>query len=160
MPTPTTGVEPLWFIHNLAYVHIDGEQTGDAFDLGEVWGRRGDMPPLHIHHREDETFYVLEGELSLFLGDERHVLGAGQVGVTPRGVPHAYRVDSELARWIVLCAPAGFGRFVRALSDPAPAAELPPADRVVDPTRIAAVAAEHGIEILAPPGTLPSALAG
>jgi quercetin dioxygenase-like cupin family protein len=147
--------EPLWFIHNLAYVHIDGSETDDAFDLGEVWGARGDMPPLHVHHREDEVFYVLEGQLTLFYGEKEITTVAGQVVVAPRGVAHAYRVDSDLARWLVLGVPAGFEQFVRALSEPAPASEMPPADRPVDAARIASVAAQYGIEILAPPGTLP-----
>jgi quercetin dioxygenase-like cupin family protein len=160
-PTAAPAAQPLWFIHNLAYVHADGEQTGGAFDLVEVWGAHGDMPPLHIHHREDETFYVLEGELTLFAGAEHEiVIAAGQAAVAPRGVAHAYRVDSDHARWLAVSSPSGFAEFVRAVSEPAPAAEMPPAERPVDPGAIAAAGAEFGIEILAPPGTLPRDLEG
>ena len=119
-------------------------------------GARGDMPPLHIHHREEETFYVVEGQLTLFVADEEIVLTAGQAVVAPRGVMHVYRVDSEQARWLAMASPAGFGQFVLAASEPAPVAEMPPAGRPVDPARIAEIGAEYGIEIIAPPGTLPS----
>jgi mannose-6-phosphate isomerase-like protein (cupin superfamily) len=88
-----TAAEPRWFIDNLAYVHIDGDESTGAFDLGEVVGRRGDMPPLHVHHQEDETFYVLEGELTLFVEDEQVTLSRGQAVLAPRGIPHVYRVE-------------------------------------------------------------------
>jgi quercetin dioxygenase-like cupin family protein len=150
--------EPLWFFDNLAYVHVDGEQTAQAYSLGEVMGRRGDMPPLHVHHREDEAFYVLEGELRLFIADEQVTLRQGQAGLAPRGIPHVYRVESDEARWLVVTNPAGFEQFVRAISEPAPAAELPPAGRPVDLALAAELAARHGIELLGPPGTLPTDL--
>ena len=48
------------------------------------------MPPLHVHHRNDETFYVLDGELRLFLSDREIVLALGQAVLAPRGLPHTY----------------------------------------------------------------------
>ena len=151
----TTRSQPLWFIENLAYVHIDGEQAAGAYHLGEVVGREGDMPPLHVHHRDDETFYVLDGEITLFVGDQRITLVEGQAALAPRGVPHAYRVESNTARWLVINSPAGFERFVRAISQPADREELPPVGRPFDPSALAQAAAEVGIEILGPPGALP-----
>ena len=150
-----TAAQPLWFIDNLALVHIDGEQTGEAYALTELAGRRGDMPPLHVHHRDDETFYVLEGDITLFVGDRQIAAGEGNAAVAPRGVPHAYRVESQHARWLVINNPAGFEQFVRAASEPAPSSELPPPARPLDPATLAQTAAEYGIEILGPPGTLP-----
>jgi hypothetical protein len=73
----------------------------------------------------------------------------------PRGIPHNYRVESETARWLVFCEPAGFEEFVREVSESAPAAELPPAGRPHDLDAIAAAAAAAGIELLGPPGALP-----
>jgi quercetin dioxygenase-like cupin family protein len=158
MPTTTlhTTPLPLWFIDNLAFVHVDGEQTGGAYGLGEVSGRRGDMPPLHVHRRDDEAFYVLEGELTLFVGDEQINLREGQAVLAPRGIPHVYRVESAGARWLVIGSPAGFEQFLRAGSEPAPNAVLPPIARPFDPDAFAELAAEYGIEILGPPGTLPT----
>jgi quercetin dioxygenase-like cupin family protein len=155
----STNAQPLWFIDNLAYVHIDGEQSAGAYHLGEVLGRHGDMPPLHVHHRDDETFYVLDGELTLFVGDHTTTLNAGQAALAPRGVPHAYRVESDNARWLVITSPAGFERFVRAIAEPADRDELPPPGRPIDPAPLAQAAAEVGIEVLGPPGSLPGSQA-
>jgi quercetin dioxygenase-like cupin family protein len=151
-----TRTQPLWFINHLVHVHVDGATSGGALAIMDERGRRGDMPPLHVHRRDDETFFVLEGEVSLFVGDEQIVLGAGQSALAPRDVPHAYRIESDEARYLVITTPAGFDSFVREVSEPAPADELPPADRDTDPAFLGEAAAKVGIEILGPPGALPA----
>jgi mannose-6-phosphate isomerase-like protein (cupin superfamily) len=148
---------PLWFIDNLVYVHVDGEAGQGRLALVEERGRRGNMPPLHVHHRDDETFYLLEGEVSLFAPGRQLTLTAGQAALAPRGIPHCYRVESEEARWLVITTPAGFESFVRRVSEPASADELPEAGRPHDPALMAQAAADVGIEILGPPGALPAA---
>jgi quercetin dioxygenase-like cupin family protein len=148
--------QPLWFIDNLVHVHVDGETSGGSLALIDERGRRGNMPPLHVHRRDDETFFVLDGEVTLFVGDEQIVLGAGQSALAPRDVPHAYRVESDEARWLVITTPAGFDAFVREVADPAPADELPPGERPVDPAFLGRAAAKVGIEILGAPGALPT----
>jgi quercetin dioxygenase-like cupin family protein len=153
---PPTSAQPLWYFDNLVYIHVDGEQSGGAYSLSETWGARGNMPPLHVHRRNDETFYILEGDVRLFVGDRELVLAPGQAALAPRGVPHAYRVESDRARWIVISSPAGYEQFVRSAGEPAPRAELPPAGRHSDPAALARAAAEQGIEILGPPGMLPA----
>ena len=153
---PLPSAQPLWFVDNLVYVHVEGEQSGGAFSLHETWGARGNMPPLHVHHRDDETFYLLDGELRLFLGDREIVLAPGRATLAPRGVPHTFRVESDGARWLVINSPAGFEQFVRAASEPAPRAELPPAGGHRDPAELAKAAADQGVEILGPPGMLPA----
>ena len=155
MTTATTS-QPLWFTNDLVRVLIDGEASDGAFALVESRMPHGDMPPLHVHQRDDETFYVLDGEVSLFVGDQRLTLTAGQAALAPRGIPHSYRVESAGARVLLVTAPAGFEAFVRAVSEPAPADELPPSGRPLDPEALARTAAEYGIEILGPPGALPS----
>jgi mannose-6-phosphate isomerase-like protein (cupin superfamily) len=156
MQAVAQGTQPLWFIDNLAIVHVDGETAGGVYSLSEIWGARGDMPPLHVHHRDDETFYVLDGELRLFVGDREVAVPAGSATLAPRGVPHTYRVESDGARWLVVNSPAGFERFLREASDPAPTRELPPRGRSLDPAALAQAAAEQGIELLGPPGALPA----
>ena len=151
-----TQTQPLWFIDHLVHIHVDGEASGGALALMDEVGRRGDMPPLHVHRGDDETFFVLEGKLRLFVGSEQIVLGAGQSALAPRAVPHAYRVESDEARWLVITTPAGFDSFVREVSETAPADELPPAGRHVDPAFLGQAAAKVGIEILGPPGALPA----
>lgn len=149
--------QQLWFIDNLAVVHVRGEETGGSWSLVQMEGRRGDMPPLHVHHTADEAFYVAEGRLTLFLAGGHEVpLSAGDCLLAPRGVPHAYRVESERARWLAICSPAGFERFVAAASVPAERPELPPGPPAVEPERLASLAAAEGIEILGPPGALPA----
>jgi quercetin dioxygenase-like cupin family protein len=151
-----TQTQPLWFIDHLVHIHVDGEASGGALALMDERGRRGDMPPLHVHRRDDETFFVLEGDLTLFVGGEQIAVGAGQAAFAPRDVPHAYRVESDEARWLVITTPAGFDSFVRAVSEPAPANELPPAGRHTDAAVLQQAAATVGIEILGPPGALPA----
>ena len=150
-----TQTEAIWFIDNLARVRVSGEDTGGTVAVVEIEGRCGDMPPLHVHVREDETFYVLEGELSLHLPGSSVELGSGEAFFAPRGVPHVYRVESETARWLAISTPAGFDEFVREAGEPAGEDALPPAGRAHDPERLAEIAARLGIELLGPPGTMP-----
>jgi quercetin dioxygenase-like cupin family protein len=153
---PSGRTQPLWFIDNLVHVHVDGDTSGGALALLDERGRRGNMPPLHVHRHDDETFYVLEGELTLFVGGEQIVLGPGQAALAPRDVPHAYRVESVEAHWLLITTPAGFDSFVREVAQPAPADELPPAERPIDPAVLGQAAGKVGIEILGAPGALPA----
>jgi len=146
---------PLWFIDNCARIHVDAAASGGAFDLVEVEGRRGDMPPLHVHHGADETFYVVAGTVSLHLPEQSVELTAGESFLAPRDVPHVYRVESETARWLAVTTPGGFADFVREVSDDAESDGFPPLGREHDPSRLADAAARQGIELLGPPGAMP-----
>ena len=147
---------PLWFIDNLARVHVDGDEVDGHFWLVEAVGREGDMPPLHVHHTADELFYVIEGTMVVFVaGAEKIVLGPGSSALASRGIPHTYRVESPTARWLALAAPAGFEAFVREASRPAERDELPPRDGSTDPAVLVELAARYDIEILGQPGLLP-----
>lgn len=148
---------PLWFIDGLAEIHVSGDETEGRYAVLEITVPEGDMPPLHVHHEEDEVFHILDGDVTLFLPGREVRLAAGETFRAPQGVPHTYRVDSTSARWLVFCAPARFDGFVRAVSEPATAEELPPRGRPFDPEAFAAAAMERGIELLGPPGTLPEA---
>ena len=143
---------PIWFINSLADVLTDG--------LVEMHTPPGDQPPLHVHRTEDEGFYVLEGELCLWVGEERIVLRPGEFANAPAGVPHTYRVVSEeRARYLVTSPTGDFIRFVRSFGEPAPRRELPVSDGPPDVERLGRLAAEHGIDLLGPPGMLPADLA-
>ena len=74
--------EPLWFLGTLVRPKLTGEQTGGRFALWEGVLPRGAAPPLHSHP-QDETFYVLEGELAVWLGEERRSGGPGAVFFAP-----------------------------------------------------------------------------
>ena len=142
----TTAPAELDFLGSRARILCDAAQTGGRLgvvDMVEV--PAGHMPPLHVHRDEDEAFYVVAGEVTLHLPGREIRVGPGDLAVAPRGVPHAYRVGPEPARWLVMSTPAGFERFVAAVAE----------CEDFDPGRLAAIAAEHSIEILGPPGTLP-----
>jgi quercetin dioxygenase-like cupin family protein len=150
-------LDPLWFIDGLVRIHVSGEETGNQFSVLENKVPHGDMPPLHIHHEEDEIFHVLDGEITVFLPGQEVRLASGRTFLAPRGIPHTFRVESATARLLVYCVPARFDGFVRAVSERAQMEELPPRGRPFDPEAFAATAAEYGIEILGPLGTLPAA---
>jgi quercetin dioxygenase-like cupin family protein len=145
--------EPLWFNRDLLTFKATSEQTGGAFLLLEERSQRGKVTPLHLHPEEDESFYVLEGEILV------HIDGAEQVGepgsfiAIPRGVPHAFTVSSETARMLVLITPgsAAAEGFFRDAGDPAPERELPPPGPL-EIERIQAAAERHGsVKLLGPP---------
>lgn len=147
----------IWFIDNLVRVRVSGDETGGRLCLVECLAPRGHMPPLHIHHAEDEAFVVLEGETTLYVGDNVYALAAGESALGPKGVAHTFRVESATARWLVACAPAGFERFVAVVGEPAPEPVLPPELVLPSPERFEEICREFGIELLGPPGTLPAA---
>ncbi len=121
--------------------------------MTEQLAPRGGGSPLHVHHKEDEWFYVLEGELTIWVGGQTVVVGAGAFVFGPRDVPHTFAVSSEQARFLLVTEPAGFEGFVRALAVTATAPEIPPAPTAPpDMQPVLRAAAEHGLEILGPPG--------
>ncbi|HEY8630337.1 MAG TPA: cupin domain-containing protein [Gaiellaceae bacterium] len=151
--------EPRWFFANLVRIHLSQQVAGEM-SVVEFAGPPGDMPPLHLHQTDDEAWYVLEGEMSFFVADNEPIrIEAGAIAFGPKGLPHTYRVEGgQDARWLAICTPGDFERFVLAASRPAERQELPPHG---DPpteqevTAITALAAEHGVELLGPPGALP-----
>ncbi|MGH2614365.1 MAG: quercetin 2,3-dioxygenase [Thermomicrobiales bacterium] len=148
------GGRSVWYAGWLVTFLATGEETGGAYSLTEVAGRRdaSAAPPLHIHTREEECFYVVAGTITCYVGDQVIAVPAGSYIVLPRDVPHRYELASEDARLLNLCVPAGFENFYRVLSEPA--RELAPPPRPEGPPdieRLLAAAADHGVEILGPP---------
>lgn len=154
-------MEAIWFLDTLAHIHIDGADTDGAYTLVECVAPTGHMPPPHVHADDAEGFHVLEGELTVHTDERPHVLRADDSIHAPARRPHTIEVTSETpCRWLALCAPAGFEAFVREFGVPAERDELPPTpDGPPDITRLEAVAAEHGITFVGPPGTTPAQLA-
>ena len=145
--------EALWFLGSLVTIKASSETTAGAVAVIEHLGPRGSGSPLHVHSREDEWFYVTEGELTFWVGGQVINAPAGSFVYGPRGIPHTFTVSSEQARFLLVTEPAGFEKFMRALAEPAPRLEIPPAsDAPPDMTALGKLAAEHGIEILGPPG--------
>ena len=142
----------IWFLGALSRVRVSGAQTGGAFALADHFARSGNASPVHVHDLDDETFFVLDGELRVFAGEEEHAAGPGTVAVLPRRLRHAYVVTSATARFLTLHTPAGFEQFVAETGQPAQALTLPPPPAgPPDFAALAQAASRHGITILAPP---------
>jgi quercetin dioxygenase-like cupin family protein len=142
--------ERLWFLGTLATIRVPGEAVGDRFALIEFLFPRDASPSLHTHP-QDESYLVLEGELTIQAGEERFELGPEGFAAVPMGTAHTFRVDSETARVLVLSTPAGLERMVRDGSVPAEAATLPPADaRRPAPEELERIFAKHGQVNLGP----------
>jgi quercetin dioxygenase-like cupin family protein len=140
---------------------ITADETGGALTLAEALTRPGAEPPVHIHAREDETYYVLEGELTFQRGHELIEAGPGDAIVLPRGIQHGFAVRSEAARVLFACTPGGLEEAFHVVSEPAARGELPvlPAGPPPDDAVAAANAAfaARGVEFTGPP--LPALLA-
>jgi quercetin dioxygenase-like cupin family protein len=159
--------DPVWFLGTLARMKLTGAQTGGRFALWEGVLPRGAAPPLHSHP-QDETFVVLDGEMTAWVvPDARAGDGdapgwvesgarsccAGATVLAPAGVPHTFRIESDTARILFLSTPAGIEEYVLALSEPArwPWLQPPPAGPRVPPDRMAAVEREVGMVRHGPP---------
>jgi len=126
------------------------KETGGAFLLFEDRVVRGKATPLHIRQNEDETFYVLDGEILVFIDGVEHRVGPRGVAVAPRGVPHAFLVISETARLLTLLIPGSAESFYRAASDPATADTDPSGPVDFERVRKAAQSS-GGMKIVGPP---------
>jgi quercetin dioxygenase-like cupin family protein len=126
----------------------DGARTGDAFALVDERARQGESVPLH-RHDDVESFYVLEGEVTFFLGGEPGVTGGpGTFAHVPPGVVHGFRIASAEARYLILTTPR-HGAFYRAITLPSRTGGLPPSEPIGG-DRIRAAAVEYEIEFVGP----------
>ena len=143
--------EAVWFTNNLMTLKATAETTGGAYGLVEALAPVGTSPPLHVHHREDETFWVLEGQLRFRCGEQTIVAGPGSSIFLPRHVPHTFVVEGDApARFLSLCTPGGFERYFVAAGRPAEYRGLPPADPP-DIGLLKRVSEDFGAEIVGPP---------
>ena len=145
--------EPVWFLGALVTIKAVGEQSAGGVCVVEVDGPQGMASPVHVHRREDEWFYVIEGEVSFYVGDDVFEASAGSFVYGPRDLAHAFVIDSaEGARFLMVTEPAGFEDFVRAASVPAEALTRAPAGvEPPSPEKLTAICTEYGIEVLGPP---------
>jgi quercetin dioxygenase-like cupin family protein len=150
--TITPQYESYAFFGALTTLKATGATTGGKLFMLEHVAPRGLGSPLHVHHREDEWFYVLEGELTVWLDGRVVQAGPGEFVYGPRDVPHTFIVSSDEARFLLATSPADFEGFVRALAQPVEtlANGVPAGPPPMEP--VMAAAAEYGLEILGPPG--------
>jgi mannose-6-phosphate isomerase-like protein (cupin superfamily) len=144
--------EARWWLGSLATIKASGADTGGIYSFVEIVEPEGADAPLHIHHREDEGFWILEGSFTFVIGDATIEAGPGSFVFGPRGVPHAYRVDRGPARLLFVLSPPGFEDFIRASSESAPVRELPPAADAppsdAEMEAFAAIGLRYGVEML------------
>jgi mannose-6-phosphate isomerase-like protein (cupin superfamily) len=124
-------------------VKATGEQTDGAFSLLEATEPPGFGPPMHIHHRAAEAFYVLEGEYLIFLEDRQLLCPGGSFIYIPAGLRHGFRVGGVPSRKLNLYTPAAMVGYFDELSDAIAADDA-------DPARLDAIASQYGMEVVGP----------
>jgi mannose-6-phosphate isomerase-like protein (cupin superfamily) len=145
----------LWVLGELVTCKTTSEQTGGAYSLFEVTTQPGVGPPPHIQHREDESFYVLEGEYGFLVESNPIRAGAGFLLYVPTGALHTHKTVGEgVGRMLVTQTPGGlFEHFCEEVGDEVPSKIVVASVEEVSPEAgsIVKTAARYGIEIALPP---------
>jgi mannose-6-phosphate isomerase-like protein (cupin superfamily) len=147
--------EAWWWFGVLATIKATAEQTDGRYALVEILAPDGYGSVLHVHHQEDEGFYILEGEMTFYVGEQTIKARPGSYLFGPKDVPHAFTVDSGPAKLLFVFSPAGLEAGIREMGEPArsltvpPQPEEPPDEAEME--RLAAIGARYGAEIVGPP---------
>jgi mannose-6-phosphate isomerase-like protein (cupin superfamily) len=150
---PGEGRRSLWVLGELVTYKISSHKTGGAYSLFEVASLSSTGPPPHIHHREDESFYVLEGEYEFLSGREILRAGAGSLLYIPKGILHTHKnIGEGVSRMLLTQTPGGlyehfFGDVGKAVDDDS---GPPVFEEQQDVGSVIAKAAKYGIEIPPP----------
>ena len=125
---------------------LGSDDTNNGLVLGLGTIPPGGGPPLHVHHKDDEIFIIIEGEIDVFFNDEWHKAKAGDVFFGPRDVPHKFRNNgSTVAKQWVITLPGGFDSFYQKMSNAFNASGGP------DFAGITQAGKEYGAELLEAP---------
>lgn len=144
----------LWFGNTLISIKLASTSGSDGISVVEHWMPFGEAPPLHVHHREDEVFHVLDGVMRFRVGDDEIVARAGQTIIAPKGIPHAFRVESDAGvHCLTIMHGADFETMLRQTSRMADRPELPetvaPTPQMID--MLVSACAANMIDIIGPP---------
>src|SRR5947199_2617678 len=127
-----------------------GEDTNGKYALWEALVPPGGGPPMHVHSREEEGFFVLEGEITFTVNGERIVAKAGTFANMPVGTPHSFKNESDRpAKMLLSVAPAGLEQMFFECGVPlaeGATTALPPTKDEIE--KLLAIAPKYGIEIL------------
>ncbi len=144
--------EARWWFGALAEIKATADDTGGQMTIVEVSEHPGAEAPLHVHHRDDEGFWILEGTVTFEVGDATIEASAGDYVFGPRGIPHRFTVGDQGCRMLFIMVPGGIEHVIRATSEPAASRTLPPPPER-EPTSeemegLKAVVRQHGYELL------------
>jgi mannose-6-phosphate isomerase-like protein (cupin superfamily) len=143
--------QAVWFLDSRMTIKATAKSTRGAYGLIEVVVPPGFSPPLHVHHREDESFYVLHGHPTVRCGDETRTATAGSYVFLPRDVPHSFVVEGDTpVRMLNITAPGGGEGFFVEAGRPAEGDGLPPA-APIDVARLRRAGEMFGSEVIGPP---------
>jgi quercetin dioxygenase-like cupin family protein len=141
--------EARWWFGALAVIKATAADTGGRISIVEVSEPPGAEAPLHVHHREDEGFWVLDGDVTFEVGGRTFEATAGDFAFGPRDVPHRYKVGDAGCRLLFLLTPGGFEGAITELSAPGRTRTLPPAsEQSPDMDGIQERVAAYGCELL------------
>jgi quercetin dioxygenase-like cupin family protein len=141
----------VWFLGTLVTFKATGEETHNGFGLIEQVLPPGFAPPLHVHHNEDEAFYLLEGEITFHSGEQTLKGTPGTFVFFPREIPHWFLVEGDKpARLLQFNTPVGLEHFFAEMGEPAQALTLPPPG-APDIEKMLALASKYNFEIIGPP---------
>ena len=132
-----------------------GAQTSGRHDLVDAFQLPDTATPLHLHTRYEERLFVLEGACIVWVGPDTIRLGPGDYCAIPLGTPHAIKAGPNGCRSLLITSPAGFAELIARAATPV---RLAGPDTEIDLEIFTSVSAEHGDQILGPPGTLPADL--
>jgi quercetin dioxygenase-like cupin family protein len=149
--TPTEG-RTIAVVGDVYRFLATGDDTNGKYAMWETIVPLGGGPPSHVHSREDEAFYILEGEITLQVGEKRLVATAGMFANMPVGTPHSFKNESNRpAKMLISVAPAGLEQMFFEVGVPVPhgaTTALPPTKDDIE--KMMAVAPKYGIEIKLP----------
>lgn len=135
-----------WYIGHLMSILLSAKDTGGAFSLIHGYEIKGLEPPPHIHTQEDESFYLLDGEITYTAGDSVFQAKKGNWVFLPRGILHSFQVITPQAEVLIHLSPGGFENYFVEMSEPAPEMVIPPRPQgPPDVKKIVETAARYGI---------------
>jgi len=140
------GGEEVLFLGLPTWIKASRQNTGGRLSLIEQIMPAGFESPWHVHHSEDESFYVIEGAMTVIVGGNRISLGQGGYAFGPRGIAHGFRIDGTTPARILLFTTGG--DFADFIAETSVARDTPPSPP--DMGKLMAAAARHQLEILGP----------
>ncbi|MEI9978078.1 MAG: cupin domain-containing protein [Edaphobacter sp.] len=142
-----------WYMNNLTTYLAEKKDTDGQFGLMEAVLVPGNEPPPHIHAREDELYYVLEGEFDVYAGKDAFKVKQGECVFLPRLIPHGFKIRSPKLRLLLIITPGGLEGAFRGMASPAERIDLPSGMQTyatADLSKAVQVFEEYGVRLLSP----------